>query len=31
MGESKEGEVLVLRGELMADDGGGTNRSTWKQ
>lgn len=30
-GESKEAEVLVLGGELMANDGGGANRSTWKQ
>lgn len=28
VGESKEAEVLVLRGELVANDGRGTNRST---
>lgn len=31
VGESREGEALVLRGELMADDGGGANRGTYTQ
>ena len=31
VGETKQRKVLILRGKLMANDGHGTNRSTWKQ